>query len=354
MPITRATLVSFSVALLSSISWGCSRPTVSSATDLPDLVWSQPVNQDGPVAVVSRVEKALAKLDEEVASLRIAVEGEKEEPGGESGVAAKLAYMVELDQHLRRAMGGEPDYSAGELEYWTEQVQTRIDEVTIQNTKRVKALLEGHTWFTDAQFGKGASQDGWLLVQHADSDPAFQQEVLQRMKPLAETGEVAVRHVAYLEDRVAVNLGQPQRYGTQGMCSGDEWQPFELEDPKMTDARRAGVGLQPLEEYGARFDCAGRKNKAAAAYENKDWGTCATLYAELASTLTGKFSAYWWFAAAECAAWGDDKNRVFEHLDRALNEGFPDADAIRDEPAFERLHDDSRWSGVLDRIAESS
>jgi hypothetical protein len=53
--------------------------------------------------------------------------------------------------------------------------------------------------------------------------------------------------VAYLTDRVRVNQGLPQVYGTQ-MARDAKGRaiPEELEDAKHVDDRRAAVGLRPL------------------------------------------------------------------------------------------------------------
>lgn len=46
-----------------------------------------------------------------------------------------------------------------------------------------------------------------------------------------------------------------QRYGTQGMCEGFEWQPFALELPDKVDSLRANVNLGPLDQYRKSIVC---------------------------------------------------------------------------------------------------
>jgi 8-oxo-dGTP pyrophosphatase MutT (NUDIX family)/RNA:NAD 2'-phosphotransferase (TPT1/KptA family)/GNAT superfamily N-acetyltransferase len=55
-----------------------------------------------------------------------------------------------------------------------------------------------------------ALHDAWLLVQHMDKDVAFQKEFLKHLKP-------GTQDFKYLTDRVAVNSGQPQQFGTQNV-----------------------------------------------------------------------------------------------------------------------------------------
>lgn len=57
------------------------------------------------------------------------------------------------------------------------------------------------------------------------------------------------RHAAYLTDRVAMNEGRPQIYGTQISDVKDgEGVPWPIADPQQLDARRASVGLPPFAE----------------------------------------------------------------------------------------------------------
>ncbi|HEY6696934.1 MAG TPA: DUF6624 domain-containing protein, partial [Acidimicrobiales bacterium] len=65
-----------------------------------------------------------------------------------------------------------------------------------------------------------------------------------------EAGQADATEVAYLEDRVAVNRGEPQRYGTQVRCRGGRPEPATpLADPATVDADRVEVGLEPLADY---------------------------------------------------------------------------------------------------------
>ncbi|HEX6263173.1 MAG TPA: DUF6624 domain-containing protein [Actinomycetota bacterium] len=61
--------------------------------------------------------------------------------------------------------------------------------------------------------------------------------------------------VAYLEDRVAVNRGRPQTYGSQIRCMEGRPEPATpIEDAGNVDARRKEVGLDPLDDYYAELE----------------------------------------------------------------------------------------------------
>lgn len=99
--------------------------------------------------------------------------------------------------------------------------------------------------------GKDASEAFWLLVQHADRDPDFQEQVAAAMVPVVASGNARGQHLAYLTDRVRVNTGRKQLYGTQTMPDGTSGgvRPKPIEEPQRVDERRKRAGLEPLWQY---------------------------------------------------------------------------------------------------------
>ncbi len=111
-------------------------------------------------------------------------------------------------------------------------------------------LLQDYDWIDKKRFGKRVSMAAWLVVQHADHDVALQKLALQRMEPYLKSKKVSKGDYAYLWDRVAVNSGKKQRYGTQPdwECTAEgtlNLQP--LEDPETVNKRRKKMGLGPVE-----------------------------------------------------------------------------------------------------------
>ncbi len=94
------------------------------------------------------------------------------------------------------------------------------------------------------------SDTGWLLVQHAPL--AFQEAVLEAMSRAGSLEEFGAPG-AFLEDRVAVRQGRPQRFGTQGRCRAGVWTSSPLADPEGVDARRASLGLAPMADHAVRM-----------------------------------------------------------------------------------------------------
>lgn len=101
------------------------------------------------------------------------------------------------------------------------------------------------------EVGIESSHNFWLLTQHQDSHFQFQDSVLILMKVDVNKGKASAENYAYLLDRVKVNTGQLQVYGTQMELNSthSSYQPKAVEDKKNLNTRRKSMGLTTIEEY---------------------------------------------------------------------------------------------------------
>ena len=124
------------------------------------------------------------------------------------------------------------------------------DALQDQRGERCREIFETYGLPTPERVGEDAAGDFWVLVQHDDRHPDFQASVLKAIQALPE-GTFDSREEALLVDRVRINTGRLQVYGSQtdyDMETGRAF-PKPLEDPAEVDARRAAVGLDPLWVY---------------------------------------------------------------------------------------------------------
>ncbi len=70
------------------------------------------------------------------------------------------------------------------------------------------------------------------------------------MQEAVKNGRAERSHLALLIDRVEMNNGRPQVYGSQ--INGDTI--YKILDEVNVNKRRAEVGLEPLEEYAKQFN----------------------------------------------------------------------------------------------------
>jgi len=95
-----------------------------------------------------------------------------------------------------------------------------------------------------------ADLDGTLT---ALAEPARRQ-VVELLRAAVTEGQASPGNLAYLVDRVAAGLGEPQEYGTQIRCGPDGPDPaVPIEDEEHVDERRADAGLGPLADYLAEL-----------------------------------------------------------------------------------------------------
>ncbi len=166
-------------------------------------------------------------------------------------VTRVLHDMAEVDQLVRLRWNWpiEQKLDKPETDYFMVSMVYLALDVDARNLAVLRRLVARHGWFAARDWGKATEEDAWLLVQHADTDPGFQREMLTLMEPLVATKDVDPEGYALLFDRVARAEGRLQRYGTQGECKDHRWIPFPVEDPPQLDRLRAQVGLSPMVEY---------------------------------------------------------------------------------------------------------
>lgn len=143
--------------------------------------------------------------------------------------------MREIDQAMRKK-------NLADDTYWDHSIDRN-------NTARMKEIVQQIGWPCASKVGKDGALAAWLLVQHVEQDIPFQIECLALMKVYyLNSNEVQREHIALLEDRILVNSGQRQRYGTQFDGSKKNLVPRPIEDEQNVDLRRAEMGLGTLKD----------------------------------------------------------------------------------------------------------
>lgn len=123
-----------------------------------------------------------------------------------------------------------------------------MQKIHHENAEALDALVSEYGWPGISKVGLEGCRAAWLIAQHAICTPELQRKFLLLLSKAAETGDVPMKQVAWLTDRIRFNENRPQLYGTVL-----DWDPHgeltcELEDPEHIDDRRAAVGLPPFEQ----------------------------------------------------------------------------------------------------------
>ncbi len=157
-------------------------------------------------------------------------------------LAKILNKIAVIDQRMRK--------KAVKTGIWDRRIDRR-------NTLKIKEIIKKYGWPTINLVGKKASKNTWLLVQHADHDVKFQKKCLGLMENICKINPNLINkaNIAYLKDRILVNEGKPQLFGTQFFTNKKGiFGPRPIKDIKNFNKRRKEYNLPPLSEYKKLMD----------------------------------------------------------------------------------------------------
>jgi hypothetical protein len=162
----------------------------------------------------------------------------------DAAASAQMAELFASDQDARSSGSGAIDWETVSREDRARRVETL-------------KLLQSGRLSTPADFVGAA-----LLFQHGDCPAAYElanrlaaQAIAAGERPGGTVHPTARWIYAATFDRWQLNLGLPQKYGTQYRRQGEACQ-YQLAsyNPATTDAERAKYGVPPLKEALARAD----------------------------------------------------------------------------------------------------
>jgi hypothetical protein len=196
--------------------------------------------------------------------LLLAVQAQAQQKPKNQALADSLAKWAVPDQTAAGPRQGRfKDMSSEERKRYS-------DSVFAVNEVRLKQVFARYEFPDYDLVGEQGSNNFWLMTQHCDKDPHFQEKVLSAMQAQLKRHNADPKNFAYLTDRVRINTNRKQSYGTQVNYNLDSCQAVAkpLADSLNVNKRRKEIGLEPLESYlnwmsEAHFEM----NKAV--YENK-------------------------------------------------------------------------------------
>jgi len=136
---------------------------------------------------------------------------------------------------------------------WEDKWVMYKDSVFTNHKIRVEKMFKDYGFLGFDKIGEDGSNNFWLIVQHCDKFPEFQKEILKEMDKEVKNKNADPNNFAYLYDRVQVNAGQKQKFGTQidydVETTGRAFPKVGLIDSINVDKNRQEYSLVPLKEY---------------------------------------------------------------------------------------------------------
>jgi hypothetical protein len=160
----------------------------------------------------------------------------------ESIYSSDQKYRIILDSLVRveKRKWGDP-----EIQKWI-PIAVETDSINLQT---VNKILDLYGWLGKDKIGSKANEALFLVIQHADST------IMIRYFPLLvqsyELRQTPGKFYAMMLDRILVEKGQKQLYGTQLKMpeAGGKMIPYPIENEKEIDIRRRRLGLNTLADY---------------------------------------------------------------------------------------------------------
>ena len=159
-------------------------------------------------------------------------------------LAAELKVMRDADQEARKRWLKDQKNQA---------IIDEIDALDAKHVARLREILAQYGWPGKTMVGLKNTGAAWMIAQHGG--PEILAETLPMMYEAVKKGELHEASYATSLDRVLIQQGKKQAYGTQfdtdpatGKC-----EPKPIEDPEHVDERRIRAGMGPLADYKAQL-----------------------------------------------------------------------------------------------------
>ena len=122
-----------------------------------------------------------------------------------------------------------------------------------ENDKKLLELLDTYGWPTASSVTEYAAAGAALIINHTNHE--LRSKYFPMLEKAFKQGEAQALRYAKMRDRLLVEEGKPQVYGTQWKFENTKKVPYPIEEPEYVDKRRTEIGLEPLNVYlKERFD----------------------------------------------------------------------------------------------------
>ncbi len=160
-----------------------------------------------------------------------------------------LEDVYDKDQAVRAWTVGMASLSADKIVEYTAEME-RVDSL---NQTKVFGILDNDGW--PSNLSDKANRAIWIVIDH--SDLTSRSKYLSLVRAKANEGVLDKSDYAMLNDRVLMEKGKPQVYGTQikmaatvvGEDMAMQLYLWPVKNPDALDSLRRNVGLLPIEEY---------------------------------------------------------------------------------------------------------
>jgi rubrerythrin len=122
-----------------------------------------------------------------------------------------------------------------------------------ENNEKILKLLDKNGWPTASNVTEYAAAGAALIINHTTYE--IRSKYFPMLEKAFKEGEAQPLRYAKMRDRLLVEEGKEQLFGTQWKFENSKRLPHPIEEPEYVDKRRAEIGLDTLSVYlKERFD----------------------------------------------------------------------------------------------------
>lgn len=125
----------------------------------------------------------------------------------------------------------------------------KLEETDGTNLASVSRILDTYGW--PSGLSDAANKAIFLVIDHSDLNTM--NKYIGLFRDAVEKGYLSMNDLVTMEDRMLMNAGKPQKYGTQAYSLVEDGKTviyiWPVEYPDKLDALRKSVGLIPIEDY---------------------------------------------------------------------------------------------------------
>lgn len=163
-------------------------------------------------------------------------------------VQGQLIKIGKLDQNLRlEAVDIQEKYGKTSDEY--KRHWQAIQYQDSLNLIDVEFILSQYGWLDKSKVGSKASNTLWKVIHHASDK--VRQKYLPLIQESVSKGETPASKLAILHDRILINQGKKQIFGSQFFTDEDtdKIRVFPIHNPDQVNVRRNNIGMSDIETY---------------------------------------------------------------------------------------------------------
>lgn len=167
-----------------------------------------------------------------------------------AAIQAEIAQRMKQDQNVRSKAMNVTEQTLSSVEGGALHAMITVDQ---ENTSRLVELTQDVGWLSKKRFGRETQHGAFLIVQHSGS-VRLMRTILPLIEEEVKGDPTLGQCYALLYDRLQLNLGKKQRYGTQTQPDPDGRITIaRLEDRARINEWRKEMGMNTIEAFAKQL-----------------------------------------------------------------------------------------------------